>query len=77
MHGVAETDIVLPDCVAGEHGVGGRLGTRAAQDGSLPGADPSAAAAGAPLVFDHAAQYFTATDPAFLEMVREWEADGK
>ncbi|GAB4820527.1 hypothetical protein N2152v2_007573 [Parachlorella kessleri] len=60
----------------GEHGVGGRLATRSLKDGSLPGADPSAAAAGAPLVFDHAAQYFTATDPDFCQLVEQWEADG-
>lgn len=57
---------------AGEHGVGGRLGTRAAADGSLPNTPPGASA----LVFDHAAQYFTATDSRFLAMVQQWEAAG-
>jgi hypothetical protein len=53
----------------GEHGVGGRLATRSSDDGSLPGAPPG-------LLFDHAAQFFTADHPAFLDMVRRWEADG-
>lgn len=53
----------------GEHGVGGRLGTRSSADGSLKGAPPG-------LVFDHAAQYFTATDPAFQAMADQWEGDG-
>lgn len=55
----------------GEHGVGGRLGTRSSADGSLKGAPPGAA-----LVFDHAAQYFTAADPAFKAMVADWQAAG-
>ncbi|KAL4853472.1 Renalase [Chlorella vulgaris] len=54
---------------AGEHGVGGRLATRCSLDGSLKGAP-------AGLLFDHAAQFFTATDPAFTSMVHRWEADG-
>ncbi|PSC72920.1 hypothetical protein C2E20_4073 [Micractinium conductrix] len=53
----------------GEHGVGGRLATRASADGSLKGAPPG-------LVFDHAAQFFTATHPSFQCMVDQWEADG-
>ncbi|KAL4432882.1 hypothetical protein ABPG77_008208 [Micractinium sp. CCAP 211/92] len=53
----------------GEHGVGGRLATRSSNDGSLKGAPPG-------LVFDHAAQFFTATHPAFKAMVDEWERDG-
>ena len=64
----------------GEHGVGGRLATRSAADGSLhspppptPSASPSAAA---PLAFDHAAQYFTASDPEFVDMVQQWERYG-
>ena len=57
---------------AGEHGVGGRLATRRAADDSLKGAAP-----GSELVFDHAAQYFTAADPAFIRMVERWEADGQ
>ena len=55
----------------GEHGVGGRLATRASADGSLSGAPP-----GSELVFDHAAQYFTAADPAFAAMVADWQAAG-
>lgn len=53
----------------GEHGVGGRLATRSSADGSLKGAPPG-------LVFDHAAQFFTASDPAFCAMVERWAADG-
>ncbi|PRW18398.1 hypothetical protein C2E21_9262 [Chlorella sorokiniana] len=52
----------------GEHGVGGRLATRSSADGSLKGAPPG-------LVFDHAAQFFTASDPAFCAMVERWAAD--
>lgn len=60
-------------CRTGEHGVGGRLATRAEADGSLPGAPAGVAG----LVFDHAAQYFTASDPAFQGMVERWEAGGE
>jgi len=42
----------------GEHGVGGRLGTRDL---------------GPARVFDHAAQYFTATDARFSERVARWQ----
>lgn len=42
----------------GMHGVGGRLGTRVI--------DPQ------PLIFDHAAQFFTVTDPKFGELVDKW-----
>lgn len=28
------------------------------------------------LVFDHAAQYFTATDPRFQKLVDQWRAEG-
>lgn len=55
----------------GEHGVGGRLGTRTSADGSLKGAPP-----GTELAFDHACQYFTASDPAFVAMVADWQAAG-
>lgn len=41
-------------------GVGGRLATRRIGSG----------------VFDHGAQFFTARDPAFAKLVREWEAAG-
>lgn len=59
----------------GEHGVGGRLGTRAGADGSLRRPDPLPALADA-LVFDHAAQYFTVSDPRLAAMVAEWEDAG-
>ncbi|KAL6513266.1 hypothetical protein OROGR_020752 [Orobanche gracilis] len=42
----------------GFHGLGGRMGTRTI--------DPQ------PLTFDHAAQFFTVTDPDFAEMVALW-----
>ncbi|KAG1676558.1 hypothetical protein FOA52_000101 [Chlamydomonas sp. UWO 241] len=65
----------------GEHGTGGRLATRAAADGSLrpawlPRDTPSDLDAGAGLVFDHAAQYFTASDPEFVALVEEWRKAG-
>eukprot|EP00250_Pteridium_aquilinum_P002648 c12872_g1_i1 orf=1278-3161(-) len=49
----------------GKHGLGGRMGTRhvAQVDGEQ-------------LVFDHAAQYFTATDPRFQKHVKQWMAEG-
>ena len=47
----------------GEHGVGGRLGTREL------GRDKA-------LVFDHAAQYFTANDQRFSDRVSRWRAAG-
>lgn len=59
----------------GEHGVGGRLGTRAGGDGSLRRPDPPPSLAEA-LLFDHAAQFFTAADPRFAAMVAGWEAAG-
>ncbi|KAL3829865.1 hypothetical protein ACJIZ3_018667 [Penstemon smallii] len=46
----------------GIHGLGGRMGTRII--------DPQ------PLIFDHAAQFFTVTDPKFGEMVDEWSKKG-
>ncbi|KAI3448714.1 hypothetical protein Pfo_005379 [Paulownia fortunei] len=46
----------------GIHGLGGRLGTRTI--------DPQ------PLTFDHAAQFFTVTDPDFAEMVGLWSKNG-
>ncbi|PIA45227.1 hypothetical protein AQUCO_01700633v1 [Aquilegia coerulea] len=46
----------------GIHGLGGRLGTRVI--------DPQ------PLVFDHAAQYFTVSDSRFAELVDEWMEKG-
>ncbi|XP_074331307.1 uncharacterized protein LOC141668354 isoform X1 [Apium graveolens] len=46
----------------GVHGLGGRMGTRII--------DPH------PLIFDHAAQFFTASDPVFAEIVRDWSLKG-
>jgi predicted NAD/FAD-dependent oxidoreductase len=61
----------------GEHGAGGRLATRAAGDGSLRAAAAgSALAPPAGLVFDHGAQFFTASDPGFAEAVAAWESAG-
>lgn len=45
-------------------GPGGRMASRRAE------------IAGAPVSFDHGAQYFTARDPAFMEQVAAWEAAG-
>jgi predicted NAD/FAD-dependent oxidoreductase len=42
------------------HGLGGRMATRAGEQ----------------LVFDHAAQFFTATDDRFQKVVDEWLAGG-
>lgn len=59
----------------GEHGVGGRLATRTASDGSLR--NPEALSTDPELlVFDHAAQYFSASDPRFVQMVERWEGSG-
>lgn len=49
----------------GKHGLGGRMGTRHV-----------AQVNGDQLVFDHAAQYFTATDPRFQKLVNEWIVEG-
>lgn len=49
----------------GKHGLGGRMGTRHV-----------AQVNGDQLVFDHAAQYFTATDPRFQKLVDQWRAEG-
>lgn len=49
----------------GKHGLGGRMGTR-----------HIAQINDAPLVFDHAAQYFTVTDPRFQKYVNQWIAEG-
>ncbi|KAH6755114.1 oxidoreductase family protein [Perilla frutescens var. hirtella] len=46
----------------GIHGLGGRMGTRTI--------DPQ------PLTFDHAAQFFTVSDPNFAEMVDLWSKNG-
>lgn len=49
----------------GKHGLGGRMGTR-----------HIAQVNGLPLVFDHAAQYFTVTDPTFQNLVNQWNSEG-
>ncbi|KAJ6353865.1 hypothetical protein OIU76_002811 [Salix suchowensis] len=46
----------------GIHGLGGRMGTRVI--------DPQ------PLIFDHAAQFFTVSDPRFSELVGDWLEKG-
>ncbi|CAN1247109.1 PSPTO_1126 [Linum grandiflorum] len=48
----------------GIHGLGGRMGTR-----NIIGPDDE-------LIFDHAAQFFTVSDPLFGEMVNGWLAKG-
>ncbi|MEL7190546.1 MAG: FAD-dependent oxidoreductase [Pseudomonadota bacterium] len=45
-------------------GPGGRMAARRAE------------IAGETVSFDHGAQFFTARDPAFVDQVKEWEADG-
>ncbi|KAF7063633.1 hypothetical protein CFC21_070145 [Triticum aestivum] len=47
----------------GMHGLGGRMATRMVDDGRR-------------LVFDHAAQFFTASDQRFQELVDEWVEKG-
>ena len=42
----------------GIHGLGGRMGTRMIDH--------------QPLIFDHAAQFFTVTNPKFAELVDDW-----
>jgi predicted NAD/FAD-dependent oxidoreductase len=58
----------------GEHGVGGRLATRSSLDASLLKTTPSPP----PLpqnsmVFDHAAQYIQSNNPAFINILHQWE----
>lgn len=48
--------------IQGNHGLGGRMGTRKI--------DPQ------PLIFDHAAQFFTVSDPRFAELVDNWLENG-
>lgn len=64
----------------GEHGVGGRAATRTTTDPSVHAdwlsKDSSAALRAAGLTFDHAAQCFTATDPAFQQQCEAWVAAG-
>ena len=49
----------------GKHGLGGRLATR-----TVDGGDDRR------LVFDHAAQFFTASDERFQKLVDEWAERG-
>jgi predicted NAD/FAD-dependent oxidoreductase len=58
----------------GEHSVGGRVATRSAIGSSLRNPEPRTL--DPRLVFDHAAQYFTASDPRFVQMVESWRAKG-
>jgi hypothetical protein len=63
----------------GEHGVGGRAATRTTTDPSIHKDwldNSSSLIRSAGLLFDHAAQCFTATDPAFQQQCKEWEAAG-
>ncbi|KAG2425864.1 hypothetical protein HYH02_014928 [Chlamydomonas schloesseri] len=67
----------------GKHGVGGRMGTRASGEASLrsgtgttAASTKAAAAQLGGLVFDHAAQFFTVTDPSFQSVVDDWLATG-
>lgn len=65
----------------GAHSAGGRLATRAASDKSihqkwLPAGGDRALPGASAMVFDHAAQFFTATDPRFAALVQEWLAAG-
>ncbi|MGL4465200.1 MAG: NAD(P)/FAD-dependent oxidoreductase [Planctomycetia bacterium] len=50
-------------------GAGGRLATRRVEAVDGVPLDP-------PAVFDYGAQYFTARDPRFLAMTREWQSAG-
>jgi predicted NAD/FAD-dependent oxidoreductase len=64
----------------GEHSVGGRAATRTSKDPSLHAEwiSPSLAKVkNLNLTFDHAAQCFTATDPAFQQQVQAWLAAGR
>ncbi|CAM6124604.1 unnamed protein product [Calypogeia fissa] len=49
----------------GKHGLGGRMATRYVDEHN-----------GERLVFDHAAQFFTATDPRFQNLVDRWMSEG-
>lgn len=63
----------------GEHSVGGRAATRTTRDNSIRQEWISPDHLGlmkANLMFDHAAQCFTATDPAFQQQVAAWETAG-
>jgi hypothetical protein len=56
--------------------VGGRLATRSASDASLRSGWLAEEHRQAGFAFDHAAQYFTASDKRFAALVAGWEALG-
>lgn len=60
----------------GLHGPGGRMGTRTARDASIhkQWMDDRLRQAGP--TWDHAAQFFTTTDPRFAAVVQRWLGDG-
>jgi predicted NAD/FAD-dependent oxidoreductase len=63
----------------GEHGVGGRAATHTTADRSVHAdwlSSSDGLQGGAGLLFDHAAQCFTATQPAFKQQCDAWEAAG-
>ena len=61
----------------GEHGPGGRLASRRSDDGSLWRRFSAGPRKITPMIVDHAAQYFTATDPKFVaNSLRRWEDNG-
>lgn len=63
----------------GERGVGGRAATRTTADTSIHSnwlSSNSSALHSAGLIFDHAAQCFTATDAAFQQQCEAWVAAG-
>eukprot|EP00798_Chlamydomonas_sp_ICE-L_P002716 gene2716-12589_t len=61
----------------GARDVGGRMATRGTADASYKQAWlGDKVAAKEELLFDHAAQFFTATDPSFKKLVLEWEKEG-
>ncbi|KAG2483517.1 hypothetical protein HYH03_017624 [Edaphochlamys debaryana] len=64
----------------GKHGVGGRMATRASGEASLKAGNGSGSRPGGSglsgLRFDHAAQFFTVTDPLFQAVVDDWLAAG-
>ncbi|KXZ45236.1 hypothetical protein GPECTOR_57g526 [Gonium pectorale] len=63
----------------GKHGVGGRMASRASGGDSLRSGSGVAGRPAGPLgglLFDHAAQFFTVTDPRFQAVVDRWLAAG-
>ncbi|CAL5379742.1 unnamed protein product [Camellia sinensis] len=55
--------MIKSTAMLGLHGLGGRMGTRII--------DPQ------PLIFDHAAQFFTVSDPQFAKLVDGWSEKGQ